>query len=476
MGLIQMFIDAWKGISLGTSISRRDRTYGLCLMAAVISLVWWWALYIYMPGADARNPPTPTNWGPQGIFSIFILFPLGILRFFALLFGLVGALMLFHDEGDRLLGILALATGLHAVLWIFPPWWLSIGDNSINDIGKLVSNGSELLFVVVSFWFSLLWFAKGRKQIEAAEVRDYTPIASPSDEVSQPDEVSLSDEYKRRASAGPPDESLESAPDSDSGAASAQVETPDASSAPAEQAQWQTPMETPASVDKILSHFTGDWPTRSESGQGSLLEDALRRRASVPEPTESQEGVPASEPDTTSTPQYESPDAGSFHELEPQEPASPETVVPSPAPAEVETSPAPRDMRDLSEEDLEKEVAEDGMDSKALYALAGKYRANGQLDRALELYRRTVELDPSNPQAQDDLGAALEESRKQAEAEAAYRRAIANDPYSFSAHLHLARLLRALKRNQESDQEFIRAQENAVGDDERRAAEAESKA
>jgi Flp pilus assembly protein TadD len=96
------------------------------------------------------------------------------------------------------------------------------------------------------------------------------------------------------------------------------------------------------------------------------------------------------------------------------------------------------------------------------------------MDRAMALYQETLRLDPTNAQAQNDLGVALHVRGKRAEAEAAYRRAAALDPFSSTVHLNLGLLLRALNRAAEASQESYLARQNARGDDERRAAEAAS--
>ena len=123
---------------------------------------------------------------------------------------------------------------------------------------------------------------------------------------------------------------------------------------------------------------------------------------------------------------------------------------------------------------LEQRVADDSMDADARYALARRYHARGDLDRAIALYGEVVRIDPTNPNAQNDLGVALQQRGKRAEAEAAYRRTIALDPFSSPAHLNLALLLRVQKRATEASQEFFLARQNARGKEETRAAEAAS--
>jgi hypothetical protein len=162
---IQGWITYWKSVYGGSSIDRRDSIYGICLIASLISLVLWGALYILLPALDASNPPTPTNWGVQGLIGCFILLPLIFIRFFAmLLFGFGGAFTLFVEKRDRSLGILALVAGSAVVSWILPWAYFPLGDFLSSSSHP---NVAELPFVVVSFGLGLWWFGKGRKQMES---------------------------------------------------------------------------------------------------------------------------------------------------------------------------------------------------------------------------------------------------------------------------------------------------------------------
>jgi len=118
-------------------------------------------------------------------------------------------------------------------------------------------------------------------------------------------------------------------------------------------------------------------------------------------------------------------------------------------------------LQSLSIADLEKRIAGDTMDSDARYVLARKYHEAKQLDRAIALYQETLRTDSMKAEAQNDLGVALVARGKRTEAETAYRRAIALDPFSFNAHLNLALLLRASNRAAEASQELYQARRNA---------------
>ncbi|MDE3091010.1 MAG: hypothetical protein KGJ80_16680, partial [Chloroflexota bacterium] len=73
---------------------------------------------------------------------------------------------------------------------------------------------------------------------------------------------------------------------------------------------------------------------------------------------------------------------------------------PAPADYSVETPPAPAtDLGAMSIGELEQRVQSDAMDSETRYALARKYHARGQVDRAIALYQETLRLDTTNPNA-----------------------------------------------------------------------------
>ncbi len=149
------------------------------------------------------------------------------------------------------------------------------------------------------------------------------------------------------------------------------------------------------------------------------------------------------------------------------------TMSTADVPMEAEPA-ATEDLSRLSIDALEQRIQGDTMDSDARYALARRYHAQGQLDRAIALYQEVMRTDPTNSGAQNDMGVAFQQRGKRTEAEAAYRRAIALDPFSSTAHLNLALLLRDMKRATDASQEFFQARQNARGDAETRVAEAAS--
>lgn len=197
--------------------------------------------------------------------------------------------------------------------------------------------------------------------------------------------------------------------------------------------------------------------TKSQNMADELIEKA--RRLGVPLPQELTQTLESSAENTAQEPAEQAPQMEpSFSEPEPN----------------ASSLPAGSDLRSLGMSELELRVAKDPTNSDARYALASKFHARGQLDRAIELYQATLQTDTSNAEAQNDLGVALHQRGKRAEAEAAYRRAIALDPFSFRAHLNLALLLRTMNRATEASQEFFQSRQNARGNDETRLAEAAS--
>lgn len=160
------------------------------------------------------------------------------------------------------------------------------------------------------------------------------------------------------------------------------------------------------------------------------------------------------------------------------QPSSVNTLSIDSTPPDVESTPTDAipsiDLNSLSIDALEKRIAADTMDSDARYVLARKYHARGQIDKAIGLYQDTMRLDPTNARAQNDQGVASQQRGKRNDAEVAYRRAIALDPFSTTAHLNLGLLLRSMNRANEASQEFFQARQNARGDAETRMAEAAS--
>ncbi len=192
--------------------------------------------------------------------------------------------------------------------------------------------------------------------------------------------------------------------------------------------------------------------------------------------TSSQDTALEPELPPATNPPEPSPDAMRMDAMQAQRPIADEepTALSVPAPSEESPASRHRDLRGLSDSALEKMIADDTLDSDARYALARNYHARGDLDRAIDLYQKTLRLDTSNAEAQNDLGVALEQRGRRAEAEAAYRRATALDPFSFNAHLNLGLLLARMNRAAEASQEFFQARQSARNEDETRAAEAAS--
>jgi thioredoxin-like negative regulator of GroEL len=179
----------------------------------------------------------------------------------------------------------------------------------------------------------------------------------------------------------------------------------------------------------------------------------------------SDQNAPATGSETASAPTYMPASETAPSALPPMESSIPASETPS----------AERALPwQLPISQLEQRVSADPMDAEARYALARKYAARADLSRAIALYADAIRIEPTNPEMQNDYAIALLSTGKRAEAESAFRRAIALDPFSSNAHLNLALLLRGQNRATEASQEFFLARQNARTEAETRAAETAS--
>lgn len=249
---------------------------------------------------------------------------------------------------------------------------------------------------------------------------------------------------------------------------------------------WDGKQDEMAALAQKVAALTGgqlvDNSTRPVSTAQQIL-DSMRGRTDLPAPaeqeTEPQEATPQST--APSMPETQAPPPVAAPWLMPEG----QTTLPTEAPAsepmmetvggeETTGEVTASDLRNMSVADLEERIKSDPMEGLARHVLARKYQEGGQLDRAAALYQQVLHIDPTNADAQNDLGVALERQRKRTEAEAAYRRAVALDPFSSRAHLNLGLLLRSMNRATEASQEFFQARQNAHDDSESRLAEAAS--
>lgn len=212
-----------------------------------------------------------------------------------------------------------------------------------------------------------------------------------------------------------------------------------------------------STVQQIFDGMKGQ-PTETEPKAGPVAPPLAQPDSDMGEmPSAGSGPAPAPMPADSATPDYDTMMASTGAPTIPSEQAA-----------------EPSAIWNMGIPELEQRVAADPIDSDARYALARKYQARGQLDKAIDLYQRTVQLDPANAGVQNDLGVALQQRGRKAEAEVAYRRAAALDPFSSTAHLNLGLLLRGMNRASEASQEFYQARQNARADKETRLAEAAS--
>jgi predicted TPR repeat methyltransferase len=78
------------------------------------------------------------------------------------------------------------------------------------------------------------------------------------------------------------------------------------------------------------------------------------------------------------------------------------------------------------------------------------FQEDGQLEAAIDAYRRAIAIDPSHANAHSNLGVLLRATGKPSEAEAAYRTAIQLNPDHIDAYTNLGILLNGLKRAEEA--------------------------
>jgi Flp pilus assembly protein TadD len=239
---------------------------------------------------------------------------------------------------------------------------------------------------------------------------------------------------------------------------------------------WNGTQEEIANLAEKISSLIGAPVASGKIKLPEAFEQVLEKIA--PNARDWIEQAQADEPSETKAPMVDlNAPRGEYTDVPPIAPSmspTPMEQIPTMSETPTTASAPSTDLNSLSIPSLEQRIANDAMDSDARYALARKYQARGQPDRAMTLYQEALRLDPTNTNAQNDLGVALQQRGKRTEAEAAYRRAIALDPFSVTAHLNLGLLLRATNRATEASQEFYQARQNAQGDAETRMAEAAS--
>jgi tetratricopeptide (TPR) repeat protein len=244
---------------------------------------------------------------------------------------------------------------------------------------------------------------------------------------------------------------------------------------------WDGKQDEMATLAQKVAALTGgqlvDNSTRAVSTAQQIL-DSMPGRTDSPAPAAEETGPQEAGPQRPepNVPDIQTPPPVAAPWLMPED-QSAQPPAPSASETTMETrrgAETARDLRNMAIPELEQRIKSDPMDGQGRHVLARKYQSNGQLNRAAALYQEVLHIDPTNVDAQNDLGVALEQQRKRTEAEAAYRRAVALDPFSSRAHLNLGLLLRAMNRAAEASQEFYQARQNARNDAESRLAEAAS--
>ncbi len=103
-------------------------------------------------------------------------------------------------------------------------------------------------------------------------------------------------------------------------------------------------------------------------------------------------------------------------------------------------------------------------DAKAHYELGVQYIELGLIDKCIESFRRSLELDPKQPKALCDLGVALERGGHLQEAADHYGRALKLDPGNAQAILNLGSAYAGLGKMEEASRLFERMLQISPGD------------
>ncbi len=95
--------------------------------------------------------------------------------------------------------------------------------------------------------------------------------------------------------------------------------------------------------------------------------------------------------------------------------------------------------------------------AEAHFLLANGYQRTGQIERAIESYQKTVDLQPGHAQAYSNLGLTLLDANELKEAEAALRMALSLAPDKLQTRVHLGTVLKQSGRLEEAVVEFQQA-------------------
>ncbi len=103
------------------------------------------------------------------------------------------------------------------------------------------------------------------------------------------------------------------------------------------------------------------------------------------------------------------------------------------------------------EESLRAELQRNPENATAMANLANFLANSTRLDEAIDLYERSLAVDPNAVQVRLDFAATLANAGKPNDAEVQYRRAIEVDPQSVEAHFYLAELYRAWEPSRQNE-------------------------
>lgn len=120
----------------------------------------------------------------------------------------------------------------------------------------------------------------------------------------------------------------------------------------------------------------------------------------------------------------------------------------------MESSPNDAKTQASATKELETAIQVDGDSARVECELGKIAMLESQTDQALTHYKRAIELNPKDTQAQMGLAGVLEMQENHEQAAAYLRMAIASDPFNATAHYRLSQIARELHLDDESKQQM----------------------